>query len=369
MPPRAPRLMIPLILAGGILAWHLWGGGLTGDSPGRSYTLQGRTMGTTYLLKARGSDGISAASLQIAVNLRLREINAGMSTYQPDSEISRFNRLPVGQVMTMGKDFQRVLLAALELSRATGGAFDPTIGPLVNLWGFGPNAPATSKQGGKQGANAMPPARDAIMQAKAKVGHGYLTPRENRLEKTMAGVYVDLSAIAKGFAVDELVWLLERRGFTDYLVEIGGEVRVRGENDRGEKWAVGMERPDENAPVGDERLEAVHGILRLNGGALATSGSYRRFRKYKVGGQPGKSHHIIDPRTGYPTNTGLVSVTVLAGDCITADGAATALMVMGVREGLRWVAVREDMQAVFVRQEADGRFTYHPSPGFPQINP
>ena len=304
-------------------------------------------MGTTYTITVHGASADELAGLPVEIDARLRSINKAMSTWDPQSEISRINEMPFGQWVTVSEDFERVLNAAMSLSEATEGAFDTTVGPLVNLWGFGP------------AARDNPPDASALEEARRRVGYRNLVVNGWRLSKRVPGMYLDFSAIAKGYGVDAVAEILRRRGVDNFLVEIGGEVIVAGWAPGGAPWAIGIERPEENVAWG----AAFHGVVHLTHGALATSGSYRRFKRR----QTEKSHHIIDPRTGMSTNSSLVSVTVFAPDCMTADGIATALMVMGADAGLRWLATRPGVDALFLEVMPDGGFKQRLSPGFQKL--
>lgn len=314
---------------------------------GPSFTLMGETMGTSYTVTAHGTPADALAGLPAEIEARLRAINKSMSTWDPASEISLINEMPAGQRVTVSEDFDLVLSAALSLSEATDGAFDVTVGPLVNLWGFGPTA------------RGRPPDAAALAVARRRVGYGNLVINGRSLTKRVEGMYLDFSGIAKGYGVDAVAEILRRRGIGNYLVEIGGEVAVAGRAPGGESWAVGIERPEENAA----RDGALYAVVHLTQGALATSGSYRRFKRRRMQ----KSHHIIDPRTGMSTNSALVSVTVFAADCMTADGIATALMVMGVDAGLRWVEARSGVEALFLEATPEGGFAQRLSPGFGRL--
>lgn len=333
-------------LVGAVVAAALWQQHRSA-TPGPSLTLRGETMGTIYTVTANGARAEALAGLSAEIEARLRAINRSMSTWDPDSEISRINRAPAGQRVTVSEDFGRVLEAALSLSAATDGAFDVTVGPLVNLWGFGP--PALDR----------PPGAAALAAARRRVGYGKLLVEGRSLTKRVEGMYLDFSGIAKGYGVDAVAEILRRRGVANYLVEIGGEVAVSGRAPGGDPWAIGIERPEENAARG----AALSAVARLTGGALATSGSYRRF---KLRGAR-KSHHLIDPRTGMPADSALVSVTAFAPDCMTADGIATALMVMGTEAGLRWVEARPGVEALFLEATPDGGFVERLSSGFGRL--
>jgi thiamine biosynthesis lipoprotein len=307
-------------------------------------------MGTTYTVTLHEAPADALGGLPAEIEARLRAINKSMSTWDSASEISRINKTPAGQWVTMSEDFGRVLSAALSLSEATDGAFDVTVGPLVNVWGFGPMA-----RGGR-------PDSAALAAAQPRVGYGNLVVNGRSLSKRVEGMYLDFSGIAKGYGVDALAEILRRRGIGNYLVEIGGEVTVAGRAPGGEPWAIGIERPEENIARG----AALHAVVHLTQGALATSGSYRRFKRR----QAEKSHHIIDPRTGLSTNSSLVSVTVFAPDCMTADGVATALMVIGTEAGLRWVEARPGLEALFLEATPGGGFRQRLqrlTPGFRQL--
>ena len=339
---RTVWLILAVLLLAALGFWRQW----WGRHPD-ALTLRGETMGTTYSVRVADRSAISAERLQALLDVRLRQINASMSTWDPHSEITRINAAPIDTPLQLSADLRTVLGAALVLSRATDGAFDPTVGPLVNLWGFGPNH-AT--------ADPLP---GAVAEVKRRIGYRHAELEGDVLTKTRQGLQLDLSAIAKGFAVDALAQVLEANRITDYVVEIGGDLVVRGHNAQGQPWAIGIERPDEDAPPGD----ALQAVVRLTSGALATSGTYRHFRHTKAG----LRHHIIDPRTGYPTNPTLAEVSVYAPNCMTADGIATALMVLGVREGLAWVEARPGIEALFVEEGADGKLQRHMSSGFPHL--
>ncbi len=341
-----PRRWAALLLVLAVVGVALWRSHRPAQ-PVEGFTLRGETMGTTYTVKIQGQVDVAPARLQAEIDERLRAINRAMSTWDPTSEISRINAAPAGRALETSPDFNRVLRAALWLSEATGGAFDVTMGPLVNLWGFGP--PERSR----------PPSPEEVAAAMARSGFRRLAVNGRRLVKSVDGMYLDFSGIAKGYGVDAVAAILERHGSVNHLVEIGGEVAVRGPGRRNDGWAIGIERPSESAGPG----ATLRSQVRLTSGALATSGSYRRFRR--AGAR--KDHHIIDPRTGAPTRSALVSVTVYAPDCMTADGSATALMVMGTEKGLRWVEARAGIEAMFVEASAEGGFVQRLSSGFARL--
>jgi thiamine biosynthesis lipoprotein len=341
---RTVWLIFAVVLLAALGFWRQWQV-LQPDA----LTLRGETMGTTYSVRIAGRPALSAERLQALLTERLGQVNASMSTWDPRSEISRINAAPADTPLRLGADLRIVLAAALALSRATDGAFDPTVGPLVNLWGFGPDR------------GSGEPLPGAVAEIQRRIGYRHAELEGDVLTKTREGLQLDLSAIAKGFGVDALARVLEANGIRDYVVEIGGDLVVRGHNPQGQPWGIGIERPDEAAPPG----EALQAVVRLEAGALATSGTYRRFKR----AQGGVRHHIIDPRTGYPTQPTLAEVTVYAPDCMTADGIATALMVLGVREGMAWVEARPGIEALFVEEGADRTLRRQFSSGFPALQP
>lgn len=308
---------------------------------------RGETMGTTYQVQL-----VDAAltpqkleALQERVAAELEAVNLAMSTYLPDSEISRFNRLPAGEGLALSERFREVLAAAVEVHGDTGGAFDPTLGPLVDLWGFGAGEAA--------GEGRLTP--EAIAAALSRVGMGHIAMEEGVARKAIEGVALDLSAIAKGYGVDRVVEVLREEGVENLYVEIGGEVACRGVNDRGTPWRIGIQVP----VAGSE--EAAYRRVSLKDRALATSGDYRNF--LEAGGE--RRHHLLDPRSGAPTTHALASVSVLAEDCMTADAVATALYVMGTAEGLDWLAERDDLDALFIDRTENG-FRISTTSGFEQ---
>ena len=275
----------------------------------------GTTMGTEYTVRVVGPAGEpNWPALQQQIDRRLEAISRQMSTYLPDSEISRFNRYEGRDWFPASAEFVRVVAAGLEVSRSTQGAFDVTVGPLVNLWGFGP-----------AGRPGDVPTDEAIAACRARVGYERLEVRAEppALRKHRPDLDIDLSAIAKGFAVDEVAGLLDQHGSQSYMVEIGGEVRTRGRKPDGGSWRIGIEWPVATA-------REIQWVVELDDRSLATSGNYRTFFE-----QQGRRYsHEIDPRTGRPVEHGLVSVSVLASDCMTADAWATALIVLGPEAAL-----------------------------------
>ncbi len=297
----------------------------------------GRTMGTTYhaTFDFNAYDW-TEQQIKSAIDERLAEINARMSTYDPKSELSRFNASDSTDWMDVSPETATVVEAALDIARRTSGDFDPTVGPLVNLWGFGPD------KGRKQ-----PPTDREIADAMVRVDYRAVEVRHDpaAIRKSNPAIYLDLSAIAKGYAADAIVQLL-RDGTYDTksaMVEIGGEVRTMGVKAIGNPWRLGIERPDTDARLINKVVEVD------NGDALATSGDYRNFFEHE-----GRRYsHTIDPKTGRPVEHNLATVTVRAPTCIEADALATALSVLGPEAGLEW-ANDQQVAAVLIERTSDG---------------
>lgn len=308
-------------------------------------TLSGPTMGTTWNVTAitpHNSEG-RQAQIKSAIEAALERVNASMSTYRSESELSQFNRQQTTQPITVSEELVYVVRRAADISARSGGAFDVTVGPMVNAWGFGPNGP-----------QAQP--TDAQLDAlRGQVGHDKLLVTPNTLAKQVPGLYVDLSAIAKGYGVDEVAKVLDELGIDRYLVEVGGEVRARGQNDRGIPWRVGIEKPV-------SEVRAIQEVVAIDDRAMATSGDYRNFREENGV----RISHSIDPRTGRPITHRGTSVTVISERCVDADGWATALNVLGPAEGLA-LAKREKIAALFLVRGADGEFEEMVTPAFKQI--
>jgi thiamine biosynthesis lipoprotein len=291
-------------------------------------------MGTSYSVKIVDPPAqLRVDALQSLVETELGGLVDRFSTYEPASELARFNASRDTDWVDASDDLVEVLTEARAISELSGGAFDVTVGPLVDLWGFGP----------EDRGDRVP--TDAEVDAlRAHVGYANLDMRETpaAIRKHDPDVHVDLSAIAKGYAVDRLATLLESRGIDNYLVEIGGELRGRGRNPAGEHWRIGIEQP-----VAGER--SVHAIIAIDDIGVATSGDYRNY--FEDHGQ--RYSHTIDPRTGRPVIHGLASVTVISPRTLRADALATALMVLGPEAGYA-LADREGLAALFIVRTADG---------------
>jgi thiamine biosynthesis lipoprotein len=286
----------------------------------------GQTMGTiTYTVKVVGNKPVG---LQQGIDSLLVAFNASLSTYIPTSEISEFNKTNSTSPTRLLKE---VYLASKEMYEKTNGAFDPTVGPLINRWGFGPDKKINA------------PDSTTIDSLLLLVGFEKVAFQNDLLTKD-PGVYLDFSAIAKGQGVDEVGKWLERKGITNYMVEIGGEVRCRGKNEKGEVWSIGIEDP--TVAQFEQRLFA---IAKMTDRSLATSGNYRNY--YKQDGQV--IAHIVDPRTGFTAKHNLLSASVFAPDCMTADAYATAFMVLGLEESIALAESTPGLDAVFIFSTPD----------------
>ncbi|MEM6707699.1 MAG: FAD:protein FMN transferase [Pseudomonadota bacterium] len=298
-------------------------------------TISGQTMGTYYRVEAECSVLTPAA-----LEAELARVNTQMSNYDPGSQLSRLNGAPVDQWLNVDPELVSILRSAQTLHKASDGALEITIAPVLRLWGFGPGAADVVRA----------PAIDDIRRALERVDQGLLEWRTepNPQLRRRGPVEVDLSAIAKGHGVDRLAEVIEAQGCRNYLVDIGGEVRASGRNARGGGWIVGIEVPDPRS------VGAVQRLLSLQTGAVATSGDYRNFiEAADTGSARSNWSHTIDPRTGSPVTHSLASVTVIAEQAAVADGWATALLVLGPVAG--WARARElGLAAIFILRTETG---------------
>lgn len=296
--------------------------------------LSGATMGTSFSIKMPAlPPDVSGDTLQTEIDSLLGKIDMQMSTYRVDSEISRFNVSDSTDWQPVSAQFCLAAEESLTISRRTNGAFDITVGPLVNLWGFGPD-----------GSIRQPPSQDDIGAAMARTGYAHLQTDCSvpAMRKGIASLYLDMSAYTPGYAVDRIADLLDELHTQDYLVEIGGEMRLRGHNAENREWSVAIEEP-----LADERRP--HAVFHLTDQAVATSGDYRNFFEY--GGRT--YSHTIDTRAGRPVSHNLASVTVVARTAAFADAMATALMVLGPDDGMG-LAIRENIAALFLLRTSEG---------------
>lgn len=311
------------------------------SAPSEPARLEGPTMGTRWSVLLDGPrDPERRAALQAAIEALLVDVNRSMSTWDPESELSRFNRREDTTPVEISAPLASVVALSLEVHRDSGGVFDVTVGPLVDAWGFGP---------GKRPASPL--TEEALSALLARVGSDKLRLEGTQLAKDHPRLQIDLSAVAKGDAVDRVSELLVAEGEPNHLVEIGGEMRARGRNARGEPFRVGIEEPD---PAGQQVRLAV----LLDDRALASSGNYRNF--FEVDGQ--RFAHTLDPRTGRPVRHPLQAVSVLHERCGVADAWATALMVAGPDEA--WRLAELHGLDVLLLVEKDGEITERATPGF-----
>jgi thiamine biosynthesis lipoprotein len=315
----------------------------SGEQAPGLYVLEGRTMGTRYTVKIVGpvlSDARLEA-LYADVDAAFAAVDEGMSLYRPTSELSRFNAHPAGRIEVSPAIFE-VLTAAREVALLSDGAFDPTVAPLVEAWGFGPVGPK-----GLPSAATLAEERRAIGQA------GLVLDVEKRtVLKAADRVALDFGGIAKGKGVDAAAAVLEAAGIANFMVEAGGEIVTRGQNAAGANWAIGIEEPD-------SRFRRARLVVPLSGEAIATSGDYRLYVEHA-----GERYcHAIDPRTARPIRHGLASVSVIAADAMRADALATALLVLGLDQGMA-LAERMDLAALFISRDPAGGLSDHSSRAF-----
>jgi thiamine biosynthesis lipoprotein len=287
--------------------------------------ISGSKMGTTYHITVI-ADQLPPSDIEQQIDQLLSKVDHSMSTYKKDSEISRFNRLNVGQQLEISQEFADVLQISREIWQLSEGAFDPTLGPLVDLWGFGPKA-----------TGDLIPSDQDITAALKNTGFDGVVLKGLILTKNKP-VALDLSAVAKGYAVDIVSNYLEMSALPDYLVEVGGEIRVSGFNSEGMPWRVAIEQP--------QLLASVNKIVGLTDMSIATSGDYRNY--FERDGI--RYSHTIDPRTGKPIDHNLASVTVLIDSCAEADAWATAFSVLGAQQSIELAEKLDLAMYMLVRQ-------------------
>ena len=308
-----------------------------------AYVFTGKTMGTTYAVKVVSAKPLSRALWQEKIDQRLKQVNACLSMYQKSSELSRFNAFPDGKPFTVSPDFYQVLVQCKDLYALTHGAWDGTVKPLVDLWGFG-----------TKGRRTTPPDTSRIQDALARTGFDKLTLSDQVLTKSVSGITLDLGSIAKGFGVDAIARLIRDSGIDNYLVEIGGELVAHGKNRHRKIWTVGISKPEKGLlhPGLCDRLH-------LDNMAIATSGNYRNY--FEKDGQV--FSHIIHPKTGYPVKNIVISASVIAENCTRADGLATSLMVMDTNDSLGLINGLDNTECLIIRRD-NGKETVLRSTGF-----
>jgi thiamine biosynthesis lipoprotein len=301
----------------------------------RTFEFSGPTMGAAFSVQVvTGPEGLDAAGeVDRLIRRELEHLNALMSTWDPDSELSRFNAFSETSPFPVSPETFEAFQWAKALEAETGGAFDVTVAPLIDAWGFGPD-----------GQRDRFPTDEEIARLRQQIGmrHLELDAEASTVRKTSPDLRCEFSAFVPGYAADRLWALLVDRGFSDFLIDVGGELRTRGVNDEGRPWQIAIERPQS---VG----RAIGRLLAITDLAIATSGDYRNY--YEVDGQ--RVVHILDPRDGRPIRHRLASVTVIDELAVRADGLSTALMVLGPEEGLR-LARQLDLPALFIVRTDEG---------------
>lgn len=306
--------------------------GLTSHRPieWKRYSIAGRAQGTTYSIVYYGKDSVISKEM---IDLKLTKLDSSFSLYKTYSHINQFNNSSKG--IALDKYLLPVIKKSIATYKETNGLFDITVYPLVEAWGFGAKK-----------TMAIPDS-STVRSLHSCVNNNLIELKENYLHKKKDCVKIDLDGIAQGFSVDELAALLEQYGIKDYVVELGGEIRVKGRKQpSGEKFKIGIESPAKDE-FGQHSLQK---IIELDQGAITTSGNYRKF--HESNGK--KITHLINPKTGYPQNNELISVTVYANDAITADAYDNALMLMGLKQALTFVEKRKNLSAYFIYKNKDG---------------
>ena len=332
-------ITVLLLLAGGVTYLNR-----TQGTKIQLLSVSGTTMGTSYHIKLapEAEKNIDLVTLKKKIDSRLSEIDQKMSTYKEDSDLSRFNRYPADQWLEISPETFTVVAMAQKISELSNGAFDITVGQLVNLWGFGPTVHI----------DAMPD-KNLIQTLLSQIGYRKLEIRQTppALRKANKSIYLDLSAIAKGYAVDAVAHLLIENQINNFLVEIGGEIITHGEKRNHQPWVVGIEKPI-------SKQHSIQKRLQLHNVAMATSGDYRNYFEE----QGVRYSHTIDPATGFPIKHKLVAVTVIDRTCMSADALATAIMVMGPVKGLEFAS--QQQLAIFMLVKQGDHFIEKYSPAF-----
>jgi len=292
----------------------------------------GLAQGTTYSMIFENTGKFIVEEIHREVEKILKDFDMSLSLYESSSVLSRINR---NETDIPDELFTEVFQRSQEIWELTGGAFDITVGPLVRAWGFGPD----------ENRNFSETVRDSLLQL---VGMEKVNITNGKLVKALPGINLDFNAIAQGFSVDIISRYFDKKGINSYLIEIGGEVRVKG-NKGGAMWKIGIDRPEDDNIIPGRELQA---IIKMKDRSLATSGNYRKF--YVENGI--KYSHTIDPKTGYPAKNQLLSATILASDCATADGIATACMVMGKDKALEFLELHPEYEAYLIFSDDSGAF-------------
>ncbi|WP_374053597.1 FAD:protein FMN transferase [Xenorhabdus taiwanensis] len=301
----------------------------------KQQNLDGQTMGTYYSVKYVADSSTPAPeNLQKDIDRLLEEVNDQMSTYRPNSELSRFNQSrEVNKPFPVSAATAKVVKEAIRVNKLTEGALDVTVGPLVNLWGFGP-----------EGRITKAPTDEELDMRRAWTGIDNLSVEGNNLLKSIPELYVDLSSIAKGYGVDVVAEYLESHHINNYMVDIGGEVRTSGNNGKGNSWRIAIEKPSDSGMA-----QSAQEIIEPGNMSVATSGDYRNY--FEQNGV--RYSHTINPQTGRPITHNLVSITVIAPTCMSADGFSTGLDVLGPEKGME-VAEKLNIPVFMIVKTKDG---------------
>jgi thiamine biosynthesis lipoprotein len=307
------------------------------QKPGKYIFNEGFDHETTYHITYESPNG---RDLQYGIVKVMKKVDHSLSTFDPNSTISKVNQ---NRDTILDECFLTVYRKAMEISEITDGAFDITVAPLVNAWGFG----------FKNKENVTPELIDSLKQL---VGYNKIKLVDGKIVKQHPGAMLDCNALAEGYMCDLVAGYLAEQGCKNYMVEIGGEVVAKGKNPKGVYWKIGISKPDDNNIINQE-LEAV---VQLKDMALATSGNYHKF--YIENGK--KYAHEINPKTGYPALSNLLSATALADSCMVADAFATAFMVSGLEKSIEIVNSRKDLEAYFIYADENGDYKTYASDGF-----
>ncbi|MFO7665499.1 MAG: FAD:protein FMN transferase [Desulfobacterales bacterium] len=317
----------------------------TGCNLKKETLIKGETMGTTYHIKVVTLFYKDTEGLKGEIEKRLKDINKSMSTFSRESEITRFNKFDSEEKFAVSADFLQVMKIARRIFELSEGAWDGTVYPLVELWGFG----------SKEKKDSVPDKKE-IEKILINIGFDKIEISEGGyIVKKNPYLSLDLASIAKGYGVDVIADVIRKKGIDNFLVEIGGEVYASGLRKDCGYWRVGINRPDRDA-----LFDEVYKTILLKNKGLATSGDYRNyFEKDNA-----VYTHVLDPKTGYPVTNGVVSVSVIADNCTIADGLATAIMVMGHKKGIELADKIPGIECLIVVKEKDGKFADYSSKGF-----
>ena len=319
-----------------------------------TYILVGYTQGTTYRIKYWGD---SLSNYKRGIDSILLEIDTSLSTYLPNSIISRVNEQ---QSTVVDAFFRAVFTRSVEINEITDGAFDPSVMPLVSAWGFGP------KEAPQIDTTLVDSLRSLVGLSRFGI---YISMWKNPqnikvdtcyLMKTKNEIQLDFNGIAQGYSVDVLASYLENNKVDNYLIEVGGEIKAKGTNSVGKRWLIGIDKPEEHV-----KKRPLQATIALKDNSVATSGSYRKF--YKLNGT--KYSHTIDPFTGYPVTHSLLSVTVMTKECMSADAYATAFMVMGLKSSKLFLEEHKDLglEAYFIYSDEKGKHLTYTTPGLKML--